>query len=480
MTMDHLPIFVQLVDRPCLVVGGGAVAERKVRGLIEAGAIVTVVSPTVTAGLGRLGDAGRIHLQKEAFAEAHLKDHWLIVAATADRSLNTRVARAAENKQRFCNVVDDADLCSFILPAIVKRAPITVAVSSSGRSPVLTRWVKGRIESLLPARLGSLASLAGRWRHRVREVITDVDQRRRFWERLLAGPVPEQCYSGQERRAEAVIEQALADWHKDKANTAGEAYLVGASPGSADLITLRGRQLLSQAEVVLYDRLIGAEVLDFARRDAELISVGKQPGQPSITQAQINRLLVQLVGSGKRVCRLKGGDPMIFGRGGEELEALAAAGLPFQVVPGVSAVEGCAAYAGIPLTLRGVARTVVLTTGRIEDSGHLDLSPLRPDQTLALYMGVAQYGEIAAQLIDNGTDPETPVAVIERGTTPRQRVISTRLGKLAEAAAKLEIRPPALILIGETTRFAERYAWFAPESLVLYKDSDNERLEQVS
>ncbi len=473
--MDHLPIFVQLLDRPCLVVGGGAVAERKVRELIEAGAIVTVVSPTVTAGLERLGDAGRIHLRAETFTEAHLEDHWLIVAATDNRELNTRVARAAESKQRFCNVVDDAELCSFIMPAVVKRAPITVAISSGGRAPVVARWVKGRIESLLPARLGNLASLAGRWRQRVAEVITDVDQRRRFWERLLAGPMPERSYSGQERQAEAVIEQALADWHEDDASTAGEAYLIGAGPGSADLITLRGRQLLSQAEVVLYDRLIGADVLDFARRDARLISVGKQPGQVSITQKQINRLLVQLVSSGKRVCRLKGGDPMIFGRGGEELEALAAAGLPFQVVPGVSAVEGCAAYAGIPLTLRGIARSVVLTTGHIEDSGHLDLSPLRPDQTLALYMGVAQYGEIAAQLIENGTDPATPVAVIEHGTTQTQRVISTVLGKLPEAAPKLEIDPPALLLVGETTKFAERYAWFATEGLVVYKGSGTEQ-----
>jgi uroporphyrin-III C-methyltransferase/precorrin-2 dehydrogenase/sirohydrochlorin ferrochelatase len=345
---------------------------------------------------------------------------------------------------------------------------------------VLARWVKGLIESLLPTRLGSLATLAGRWRQRVTESITDVSQRRRFWEKLFAGPLPEQCYSGAEQKAEATLQQALADWHRDAGNTRGEAYLVGAGPGSADLITLRGKQLLSQAEVVLYDRLVGKGVLEFARRDAELISVGKQPGQPSIRQAQINRLLVQLVSRGKRVCRLKGGDPMVFGRGGEELEALAHAGLPFQVVPGVSAVVGCAAYAGIPLTLRGIARSVVLTTGHSEDSGRFDLAPLRADETLALYMGVAQYGEIAGQLIDIGSDPETPVAVIERGTTESQRVISTVLRKLPDAARDLEIAPPALLLVGKTTKLAERYAWFAPESLVLYKDETTERLAQIS
>ena len=477
--MDHLPIFVEPEGRRCLVVGGGAVAERKVRELIEAGAVVTVVSPMVTAGLEQLADAGKLHLQPEIFQETQLGECWLVVAATADRELNTRIASAAESQQRFCNVVDDAELCSFVMPAVVRRSPITVAVSSSGRSPVLARWVKGLIESLLPARLGSLASLAGRWRQRVRESITNVDERRRFWEALLTGPVPEQCYSGAEQQAEAAIEQALADWHANDAHKTGEAYLVGAGPGSADLITLRGRQLLSQAEVVLYDRLVGAEVLEFARRDAELISVGKQPGQPSITQEQINRLLVQLVSRGKRVCRLKGGDPMTFGRGGEELEALAAAGLPFQIVPGISAVTGCAAYAGIPLTLRGVARSVLLTTGHVEDSGHFDLAPLQPDQTLALYMGVAQYGEIAERLMDQGTDPATPVAVIERGTTDTQRVISTVLGELREAALELDIKPPALLLIGETTELAERYAWFAPENVVLYKNTATGRLARV-
>jgi len=478
--MDHLPIFVELERRPCLVVGGGAVAERKVRALLAAGAVGTGVSPTVTAGLEQLAVTGRIHLQPEAFQQNQLGEYWLVVAATADRELNSRIAHAAESQQRFCNVVDDAELCSFVMPAVVKRSPITVAVSSSGRSPVLARWVKGLIESLLPARLGSLASLAGRWRQRVRESITNIDERRRFWEKLLAGPVPEQCYSGAEQQAEAAIEQALADWHANDTNTTGEAYLVGAGPGSADLITLRGRQLLSQAEIVLYDRLVGAEVLEFARRDAELISVGKKPGQPSITQEQINRLLVQLVNRGKRVCRLKGGDPMTFGRGGEELEALAAAGLPFQIVPGISAVAGCAAYAGIPLTLRGVARSVLLTTGHVEDSSHFDLGPLRPDQTLALYMGVAQYGEIAERLMDHGTDPATPVAVIERGTTDSQRVISTVLGELPEAALELEIEPPALLLIGETTELTERYAWFAPENVVLYKSRTTGRLARVS
>ncbi len=375
--------------------------------------------------------------------------------------------------------MDDPELSSFIMPAIVDRAPITVAVSSGGRSPVLARWVKGLIESSLPARLGDLARLAGRWRSRVQEAISNLDQRRRFWERVLESPVPEYVYAGREADAHSVLDRLLADWRSTGGHATGEAYLVGAGPGSADLITLRGRQLLSQAEVVLYDRLVGAEVLEFARRDAELISVAKTPRQPSIKQAQINRLLVELVRAGKRVCRLKGGDPMIFGRGGEELEALAEAGLPFQVVPGVSAVQGCAAYAGIPLTLRGAAQSVVLTTGHTE-RGIGEVSAFEPGQTLALYMGVAKYPVLAERLMARGFAPDTPVAVVEQGTTREQRVISTVLASLAEAAEALEVSAPALLLVGETTRFAERYSWYAPERLVLYPLPAESSLEQAS
>ncbi|MGI9260376.1 MAG: siroheme synthase CysG, partial [Gammaproteobacteria bacterium] len=419
-------------------------------------------------------------LKRRKFAEADLDRRWLVVTATSDHSLNAQVAAAAESRQIFCNVVDEVDLCTYITPAIVERAPVTVAISSGGRSPVLVRWVKGVIESLLPKRLGKLTDLAGRWRQRVGDSISNVDERRRFWERILNGPAAEQVYAGRDAQADATIEQALVDWHSDADRTRGEAYLVGAGPGAADLITLRGRQLLAQADVVLYDRLVGIDVLDYARRDAELISVGKQPGQPSIAQEQINRLLVQLVGRGKRVCRLKGGDPMIFGRAGEEIDALVSAGQPFQIVPGVSAVSACAAYAGIPLTLRGVARSVVLTTGHVEDSADFELGPLRKDQTLALYMGVAQYGAIADRLIASGTDPKTSVAVIEKGTTEKQRVISTVLDKLADAALDEDVRPPALLLIGETTSLATRYSWFAPESLVRYKNNGESGLARVS
>jgi uroporphyrin-III C-methyltransferase/precorrin-2 dehydrogenase/sirohydrochlorin ferrochelatase len=354
------------------------------------------------------------------------------------------------------------------MPAIVDRAPVTIAIGSSGLSPVLARWIKGVIETLLPARLGALAELAGRWRHRVREQVTDPTERRHFWERVVTGVVAEHAFAGRDADAERALENALSSWGSDDVARRGEAYLVGAGPGGIDLITIRGRQLLAAADVVLYDRLASAELLQYARRDAELICVGKTPRRPSITQKQLNRLLVSLVQSGKRVCRLKGGDPFVFGRGGEELEALAEAGLKFQVVPGVSAAEGCAAYAGIPLTLRGVAQAVVLTTGHTREDGTPTIGPFQPGQTLALYMGVAQYAEIAAALLAKGYASETPVAVVESGTTDRQRVVRTVLGSLAAAQAALDIRPPALLIVGETTRYADRYSWFAPSKVEHY------------
>jgi uroporphyrin-III C-methyltransferase/precorrin-2 dehydrogenase/sirohydrochlorin ferrochelatase len=463
--MQHLPLFAQLQDRAVLVVGGGAVAERRVTLLCEAHAAVTVVAPTLSPHLTELAADGLIRHVPRAYAAEPLEPFWLVVAATNDRAVNAEVAAAATAAKRFVNVVDDPALCTFIMPAIVDRSPVTIAIGSSGLSPVLARYVKGLIETLLPARLGALAGLAGRWRQRVRAQIADSTERRHFWERVVTGVVAEHAFAGREADAERALDDALARWAGDDVARRGEAYLVGAGPGSIDLITIRGRQLLASADVVLYDRLVNAELLQYARRDAELICVGKTPRRPSISQRQLNRLLVSLVQSGKRVCRLKGGDPFIFGRGGEELEALAEAGLKFQVVPGVSAAEGCAAYAGIPLTLRGVAQAVLLTTGHTRDDGRPVVGEFQPGRTLALYMGVAQYAEIADALIANGYPAETPAAVVESGTTDRQRVVRTVLGRLGEAQAALRIAPPALLIVGETTRYADRYGWFEPSKV---------------
>jgi uroporphyrin-III C-methyltransferase/precorrin-2 dehydrogenase/sirohydrochlorin ferrochelatase len=478
--MQHLPLFADLKDRAVIVVGGGTVAERRVTLLLEAGAAVTVMAPDLTPRLAEWQADGRFAQVPRAYAGDSLEPYWLVVAATDDRAVNAAVAAAAEAAKRFCNVVDDHELCTFIMPAIVDRSPVTIAIGSSGLSPVLARWVKGVIETLLPARLGALAELAGRWRQRVRDRIVDSTERRHFWERIVTGVVAEHAFAGRDADAQAALEAALAAWGTDDLARRGEAYLVGAGPGGIDLITIRGRQLLASADVVLYDRLASAELLQYARRDAELICVGKTPRRPSISQKQLNRLLVSLVRSGKRVCRLKGGDPFVFGRGGEELEALAEAGLKFQVVPGVSAAEGCAAYAGIPLTLRGVAQAVLLTTGHTHADGAPTIGEYREGQTLALYMGVAQYAELAAALIANGYARETPVAVVESGTTDRQRVIRAALGDLAAAQAALKIEPPALLIVGETTRYAERYSWFAPSKLERFPAASADERADVS
>ena len=478
--MQHLPLFADLEHRAVLVVGGGIVAERRVNLLLEARARVTIIAPELTERLADLKADARITHLPRAYSADSLDPYWLVVAATDDRAVNIAVAAAAEEAKRFCNVVDDQQLCTFIMPAIVDRSPVTIAIGSSGLSPVLARWIKGVIETLLPARLGALAELAGRWRQRVREQVSDSTERRHFWERVVTGVVAEHAFAGRDADAEQALAAALASWGSDDVARRGEAYLVGAGPGGVDLITIRGRQLLATADVVLYDRLASAELLQYARRDAELICVGKTPRRPSISQKQLNRLLVSLVRSGKRVCRLKGGDPFIFGRGGEELEALAEAGLKFQVVPGVSAAEGCAAYAGIPLTLRGVAQAVLLTTGHTRDDGTPTIGEHQPGQTLAVYMGVAQYSELADALVTKGYAHETPVAVVESGTTDRQRVVRTTLRDLAAAQVALEIHPPALLIVGETTRYAERYSWFAPSKIEYFAGESAEERADVS
>ena len=299
--MQHLPLFADLRNRPCLVVGGGAMAERRATLLLSAGARVTLIAPELSSeALRELVAERAVEHFEGPFADEPLERYWLVVAATDDRACNARVAAVAAAAQRFCNVVDDPELCSFIMPAIVDRAPVTIAIGSSGRSPVVSRWVKGLIETLLPARLGALADLAGRWRDRVRAAVPDADERRHFWESVVRGEVAEHAFAGRDGAAEEAIEASVAAWRSDSKSRGGEAYLVGAGPGSPDLITIRGRQLLSTADVVLYDRLVGPELLQFARRDAELISVGKTPRRPSITQKQLNRLLVRLVQSGKR------------------------------------------------------------------------------------------------------------------------------------------------------------------------------------
>jgi uroporphyrin-III C-methyltransferase/precorrin-2 dehydrogenase/sirohydrochlorin ferrochelatase len=465
--MQTLPIFAKLRGRRCLVVGGGAVAARRVEQLLGAGARVAVVAPELGERIADWAAEGRIEAIEGRFEASLIEDCWLVVGATGNHDVNREVAAAAEAARRLCNIVDEPELCSFIMPAIVDRDPVTIAISSAGSSPVLSRWIKGLIEETLPNRVGALAALAGRFRERVRATLPDIDDRRRFWQSIFASEVATLSFAGREAASEAALDEALERWQASGRADAsvGEAWLVGAGPGDPELITLRGKKLLARADTVLYDRLVNPEILGYARRDADLVCVGKAAGRLSIRQEQLNRLLVNLVRSGKHVCRLKGGDPMIFGRVSEELAALTEAGLPFQIVPGVSAVEGCAAYAGIPLTTRDEARAILIATGHTTDHGAADLSAYRPDQTLALYMAIANFGPISARLIELGHPADLPLAVIENGTTRRQRVIRATLAELPELAAAHDVQSPALLLIGETVRYADRYAWFNPRVL---------------
>lgn len=463
--MDTFPAFLDLGGRTCLLVGAGAVAHRKARTLIAAGAALTVVAPVAGPQIEALAAAGRVRYLRRPFEPADVAGHWLVVCATGDAAVRRAVHAAADAARVFCNSVDDVAASSFIMPAIVDRGAVVVAVSSGGAAPVLARRIRARIEALLPAGIGRLAALAGRWRRRVAERIPDIAARRRFWERVFDGPVAEEVHAGREHEAERHIE-ALLDRGVEPGERRGMAWLVGAGPGDPGLMTLDGLAALQAADVILHDRLVPPEILALARRDAECIVVGKSPGETVNTQQSINALLTRLVGEGNRVCRLKGGDPLIFGRGGEEIEALDAAGLPYRVIPGVTAAAGCAAAAGIPLTHRDAAQSVVLLTAHGKNSvDRLDWASLaRERQTLAVYMGVRRLPELMRQLIAHGRGADTPVAIIENGTTPRQRVIRGSLGQLVLLAGAHRIESPAILIIGEVARFpATRPDEAAPE-----------------
>ncbi|MFQ2292583.1 siroheme synthase CysG [Aeromonas enteropelogenes] len=453
--MDYLPMFAKLDGRPVLLVGGGEVALRKARLLLAAGARLTLVSPELEPAFGEF--AGRFTHLAERFTPAHLAGQTLVVAATDDLEVNALVYQSANQLGLFVNVVDDPKRSSFIFPSIIDRSPIMVAVSSGGKAPVLVRLLRERLESLLPRHLGGLAELSGRVRDKAKRVLSSISDRRRFWERAfasntLAGLIEKEDWQG----AESWLNKGL-----DKAQTeVGEVVLVGAGPGDPGLLTLKALQQIQQAEVVLYDQLVSAEILDLVRRDATLVSVGKKAGAHSVPQEETNRLLVEYAKAGNRVVRLKGGDPFMFGRGGEELEVLAEEGIPFSVVPGITAAAGATAYAGIPLTHRDHAQSAVFITGHCQKEGkEPDWQQLAAtSQTLVIYMGLMRSEHIQQQLVSHGRSSATPIAIIERGTTARQRVLTGTLADLAELAAQAV--SPSLIVIGEVVALRERLAWF--------------------
>ena len=463
--MDTLPVFLKLEGRLCAVVGGGEVALRKITMLRKAGADVTVISPELCQPLVELKHAQHIRHVEAVFNEVHLEGMALVIAATDDETVNTTVAEAAKRRNIPVNVVDAPELCTFIMPSIVDRSPIVIAVSSGGVAPVLARLVRAKIETMIPASYGNLAALAADFRERVKQRFATTQQRRIFWEGVFQGPIAEQVISGQEQAARRSLESALQD--ESAAIHQGEVYLVGGGPGDPDLLTFRALRLMQQADVCVYDKLVSKAVLELVRRDAELIYVGKERDKHTLPQEDINQLLVRLAKEGKRVLRLKGGDPFIFGRGGEEIETLMENGVPFQVVPGISAANGVSTYAGIPLTHRDFAQSCIFTTGHLKDgSVNLDWPALaRPNQTVVIYMGLVGLADICRQLIAHGLSADMPAAVVQQGTTPRQRVVTATLSTLAEQVAAAEMKPPCLTIVGEVVRLREKLAWFSPSSV---------------
>ncbi|MDM5078070.1 siroheme synthase CysG [Aeromonas media] len=455
--MDYLPIFCRLDNKPVLLVGGGEVAERKARLLLDAGAQLTVVAPELDPELAALADAGTIEWLAGEFAPAQLAGKWLVVAATDRREVNALVYQSANQARIFANVVDDPKRSSFIMPSIIDRSPLMVAISSGGKAPVLARLLREKLEALLPQHLGAVAAFAGSLRERVKARFASMGERRRFWERLLGADRLGQALA----RGDGASANQLADnLFVDESQTGGEVVLVGAGPGDPGLLTLHALRQMQQADVVVYDRLVSDEVMALVRRDAKRIFVGKQAGNHCVPQEGINQLLLDEAKKGQRVVRLKGGDPFIFGRGGEELETLVGSGIGFQVVPGITAASGCAAYAGIPLTHRDHAQSVRFVTAHGKGGARdLDWPLLAKDkQTLVFYMGLSSCAVIREQLLTHGKGGDTPVALIERGTQPSQRVIRGTLNELPELAVGVE--SPALIMVGSVVTLADQLAWF--------------------
>ena len=463
--MDYLPIFIHLRGSPAVVVGGGNVALRKVDLLLKAGARVTVIAPRLHDELRALAERGQLDYVALEFHPHHLDGTSLVIAATDSREVNAAVSNASKARRLPINVVDDPELSTFIFPAIIDRSPVVVAVGSSGNSPVLARRVRQQIEALLPARLGALARFVGDRRNEVKRALAPA-QRRPFWERIIGGIVGTRVLAGDESDASTKFKTELEASYKVSDATAGEApadsrvgevYLIGAGPGDPDLLTLRAVQLLQQADVILYDRLVSDAVLDRARRDAQRVFVGKETGgDHHATQARIHELLVQYAKRGLRVARLKGGDPFIFGRGGEEIEALQAHGVPYVVVPGITAALGAAAAAGIPLTHRRLAQSVTFAAGHALDDETLDWRSLGlPHHTVVFYMGVAQMPRIVARLTAAGASADHPAALIERGSMADQRVIRGTLGTIVELARTHDVQPPALLIVGEVASLAK-------------------------
>jgi uroporphyrin-III C-methyltransferase / precorrin-2 dehydrogenase / sirohydrochlorin ferrochelatase len=446
--MDYFPIFFKLKSQDCLVVGAGEIAARKIELLARAGANITVIATEVSSAVLALQQQHQLTIQHKPFVDSDLRDYRLVVSATNNQDTNRLISQLAHERNIPVNVIDNPELCSFIFPAIIDRSPIIAAVTSGGSAPILARLLRAKIESLIPPAYGRLAQLAEKFRARVKQHIKEPAQRKIFWEKILQGSVAELVFLGQEQEAEQQLEKTLSK-HKETLT-------------SGDLLTFRALRLMQQADVVVYDHLVTPDIIDLARRDAAKIYVGKQRKNHTLPQESINNLLADLAKSGKRVVRLKGGDPFIFGRGGEEIETLMQQGIPFQVVPGITAASGCASYAGIPLTHRDHAQSCTFVTGHLKDNSiNLNWTQLAaPNQTVVIYMGLMGLEKICQSLIKHGSPQDLPVALVQQGTTTSQRVITGTLTSLPTIVADQDIKPPTLIIIGTVVTLHDKLNWF--------------------
>ncbi len=460
--MKFLPIFMNVKDQSCLVVGGGQVASRKVFMLQRANARVTVISPELCSELQAHVDRDEIEYLAREFQLEDVNGRVIVIAATNVRDVNRQVSESACEKGIPVNVVDDPELCRFITPSIIDRSPVQIAISTGGASPVLARLLRTRLETYIPAAYGRLAVLVESFRDRVKQRFSSSNEIRRFWEVILAGPVADKLIAGKDSEARELLEQAVETG--EAPDMQGEVFLVGAGPGDPDLLTFKALRLMQQADVVVYDRLVSQGIMDLVRRDAEFIYAGKERDKHTIAQENINSLLVRLAKQGKKVLRLKGGDPFIFGRGGEEIETLMEEGVPFQVVPGITAAAGCASYAGIPLTHRDYVQSCMFVTGHLKD-GSSDLNwkaIAHPNQTIVFYMGLHSIGNLCSKLIEHGMPESMPAALVEKGTSPEQRVHIGTLKSLPALVHEKKVKPPTLIIVGEVVNLHEKLGWYKP------------------
>ena len=461
--MKYFPLFLDINKRHCLVIGGGPVASRKVKSLLKSGAVVTLISPEVSPALQQLADDKKISILLREYQDTDLVRAFLVIAATNNAEVNVQIAKQANDANILVNVADNPDLGSFIFPSVVDRSPVTVAISTGGASPVFARQLRMRLDTMIPKSSGALAAITEEYREKVKQTFTNADQRKEFWETALNGVFAEYVYAGNEVQARSWLDDQLA---RGESRAIGEVYLVGAGPGDPDLLTFKAVRLMQQADVMVYDRLVSKAILDMANKDAERLYVGKEKSNHAVPQNNINQILVDLAKQGKRVLRLKGGDPFIFGRGGEEIETLADQQITFEVVPGITAASGCAAFSGIPLTHRDHAQSCIFVTGHLRNGTiNLNWQELTdPQQTIVVYMGLTGLDAICRSLIEHGRSAQTPAALIEQGTKPEQRVLASTLGGLPDLVASSDVVAPTLLIIGGVVSLRDKLRWFETDN----------------